>query len=92
MFKKTNWGMMLKALCLFVSCTKPDNSNNNESGGSKDTIVNPQVVVTTLSPVNITFTEAICGAKVSVFFTTITSIQTITTTHSSENRCGWCKI
>lgn len=67
MFKKTIWGMMLMALFLFAACTKPDNNgNNNEDDDTNDTIVNPYVVVTTLTPSNITFAEATCGAKIAV--------------------------
>lgn len=73
MFKKTQWGMVLMALCLFVSCTKPDNGNNNDGNDDNDTIVTPQndtivnpyIVVTTFPPVDITSCEAICGAKVT---------------------------
>lgn len=82
MFKKANWGIVLMALCLFAACTKPDNGNNNEGGGNNDTIiggdnndtitnggdtlVNIHVIVATLTPINITDTEATCGAKITV--------------------------
>ena len=70
MFKKIIWGIMLMALCLFAACRKPE-IGNHEGGDNdtitiiEDTIVNPYLVVTTTPPVDITATEATCGAKVT---------------------------
>ena len=61
---------MLMALCLFAACRKPE-IGNHEGGDNdtitiiEDTIVNPYLVVTTTPPVDITATEATCGAKVT---------------------------
>lgn len=70
--KKTIWSILLMALCLFVACRKPEIHNyhvsddNDTITNSGDTIVNPLIVVTTIPPINITSTEAICGAKVTM--------------------------